>query len=52
MYDGNLILYITAHISADASIVILTSSDHYFKSVPILLQRTIMITTVPEEHIP
>ena len=33
MYDGNLLLYITAYISTDASMVILTSSDHYFKSV-------------------
>ena len=35
-YDGNLLLYITAHVSTDASMVILTSSDHYFKSVPIM----------------
>ena len=54
MYHGNLLLYNTAHVhvSTDASMVILTSSDHYFKLVPIMLQRTTMLTSVREEHIP
>ena len=51
MYDGNLLLNITAHISTDALVMILTKASViksvpilpilHFKSVPILLQRTI-----------